>query len=271
MDNFLNVDQCPEKCRHKVVNNHFGNNNLCKAYLFMSLVFLTSSVLFSASVIDHYCCAHCAPCPPGLCCDLCNLTYISFTPVANAYQKPPQCAPKFNPKLYMMSGEETCLHSGFVKICGQLAAETLSQSSFLAPQALMSRKLLDCISNLAHAWKFSTLDSLHKQVSWAFLDSHRQNVVDLIHKFCPAPPSSLFTTAPLQPHAANSTNTSFGQPKAARLIKCSIFEGTDGHNSELNSDLCLVLLADLFLGCTPHAIAECAAKAMAVGQKNRVL
>jgi superfamily II DNA/RNA helicase len=36
MDNFLNADRRPEKCRRKVVNNHFGNNDLCKSFLHLS-------------------------------------------------------------------------------------------------------------------------------------------------------------------------------------------------------------------------------------------
>lgn len=125
-----------------------------------------------------------------------------------------------------MSDEEIHLHSGLVELHIQLAAETLSQGSFVAPQALLSKMLLDHIIDLAYNRKVSTLNSLHNQISWAFLDSHGQKIIDLICRFCPPSPSSLFTTAPLQPHAANSVaNTSSGShqpPKPTRPIKGSV-------------------------------------------------
>jgi hypothetical protein len=32
MDNFINAERRPEKCRRKVINNHFGNNDLRKSF-----------------------------------------------------------------------------------------------------------------------------------------------------------------------------------------------------------------------------------------------
>lgn len=161
---------------------------------------------------------------------------MSFTPAADAYQKPPRRAPKCNPKPYTASDEEMHLRSGLVELRDQLAVETLSRGSFIAPQALLSKKLLDRIVDLAHNRKVSTLDSLRDQISWAFLESHGQKVVDLIRKFCPPSPS-LFTTVPLQPRVANSlasTSSGFHQlPRTTRSIKCGICEGTDGHNSDV--------------------------------------
>lgn len=50
MDNFLNADRRPEKCRRKVVNNHFGNNDLRKSFFaFTILNVLTIIVPFSPS------------------------------------------------------------------------------------------------------------------------------------------------------------------------------------------------------------------------------
>jgi hypothetical protein len=138
-----------------------------------------------------------------------------------------------------MGDNEICLRNALIELRMNLAKETLSQGSFLAPQILLLTKLLDRIVDLAHHHKILNFNSLHDQISWAFLDSHGSKIVDLVHKFFPPPLASLspFTTAPLQPLARtnNSDQSASGShpPKTAtRPIKCGVC-GRDGHNREL--------------------------------------
>jgi hypothetical protein len=135
-----------------------------------------------------------------------------------------------------MGDNENRLRNALIELRTKLADETLSQGSFLAPQILLSTKLLDRIVDLAHHHKVLNVNSLRDQISWAFLDSHGSKIVDLVHKFFPLPSSSPFTTAPLQPHANTSNQSASGShpPKTAtRPIKCGVCGG-DGHNRELH-------------------------------------
>ena len=136
-----------------------------------------------------------------------------------------------------MGDNENRLRNALIELRTKLADETLSQGSFLAPQILLSTKLLDRIVDLAHHHKILHLNSLRDQISWAFMDSHGSMIVDLVHKFFPPPSSSLFTTVPLQPRAntslADQTMSGSHPPKAStRPIKCGACGG-DGHNRKL--------------------------------------
>lgn len=98
-----------------------------------------------------------------------------------------------------MSSREQDLCSALLEMHRALASETFLQGGFLGPQAIMSTALLDRIVSLAHYHKIISLETLRKQVSWVFLDSHGPKILGLIQQFCPPlMTSSLFTTAPLQ-------------------------------------------------------------------------
>lgn len=141
-----------------------------------------------------------------------------------------------------MGDNENHLCNALIEFCTKLADETLSHESFLAPQILLSTKLLDCIIDLAHHHKILNFNSLRDQISWAFLDSHGSKIVDLVHKFFPPPSSSPFTTAPLQPRTNTSDQSTSGSHPSSPLaktatpswlIKCRVC-GEDGHNHELH-------------------------------------
>ena len=233
MDNFINAERQLEKGHRKVIKNHFGNNDLCKLF---SLPVIHHSHHHSAPVINWFCCNHCAPCQSNVCCDLCDPTHISFPLALNPFQKPAQRAMKFNPKLYIMGDNENHLCNALIKLRIKLADKTLSQRSFLAPQILLSMKLLDRIVDLAHHHKILNFNSLCDQISQAFLDSHGSKIVDLVHKFFPPPSLSLFTNTPLQPYA-NTSNQSMSLTRppntATWPIKCRVCGG-DGYNRELH-------------------------------------
>lgn len=132
-----------------------------------------------------------------------------------------------------MGDNENRLREALIGLRSQLAEEMLSQGSFLAPQIVLSKTLLNRIVDLAHHRKITNMISLRDQISWAFLDSHGSKVVDLVHRFFPPPSSSPFTNTPLQLRASDTLNQSASgsrQPKTnTRPIKCGVC-GRDGHN-----------------------------------------
>jgi hypothetical protein len=60
MDDFINVGQCEEKCHHKIVNIHFGNNDLRKllSHLINCIHILISTI---SPIISQHCCPCCTP------------------------------------------------------------------------------------------------------------------------------------------------------------------------------------------------------------------
>ena len=237
MDNFLNADRCPEKCRRKVVNSHFGNNDLCKSFSAFILKCSHHHGSFLVPVVYRYCCPRCAPCEPEFCCDLCHPSHIQFPPATDAYQKPRDVHQNSNrshsPWVTMGCG----LQGALIEFRKQLAVERLGRASFLSPQSLLSKTLLDRIVVLAHDHKISTLDSLREQISWGFIDSHGPQIVELVNKHCPLVLSSPFTTAPLQPRSTAMANSSVANSPASGSRprakgRCGACGAMDGHNSE---------------------------------------
>ena len=136
-----------------------------------------------------------------------------------------------------MSANELRLQGALIELRKQLAAERLGKGSFLSPQSLLSKTLLDRIVALAHDHKISTLDSLREQISWGFIDSHGPQIVELVNKHCLLVLISPFTMAPLQPSSTATANSSVANSSASgsRLRakgKCGACGATDGHNSE---------------------------------------
>lgn len=132
-----------------------------------------------------------------------------------------------------MGDAEQDLRVALVAFRRELASEKLTTNSFLAPQALMSTKLLDRIVDLAHHHHIPTLDALREQITWAFLDSHGSKILQLAHQFCPLPLSSPFTTTPLASCTSGSgnVNISVTTSKPTKQNKCGHCSGL-GHNSE---------------------------------------
>ena len=98
-----------------------------------------------------------------------------------------------------MNTQQQTLCSRLVDLCSSFSDEVLPKGGFVAPQAVMSTKLLDHIVGLAHKQKLRSLEALRQQIlGWAFLDSHGLRIFELIQQFCPPPLSSPFTTVPLQ-------------------------------------------------------------------------
>jgi hypothetical protein len=136
-----------------------------------------------------------------------------------------------------MSDNELHLQSALVEFRNKLAAERLGSASFLSPQALLSKTLLNRIVALAHDRKILTLDSLRDQISWGFIDSHGPQIIELVNKHCPSISSSPFTTTPLQPRISTTANSSVTVPSTSgsRLRtkgRCGVCGATDGHNSK---------------------------------------
>jgi hypothetical protein len=135
-----------------------------------------------------------------------------------------------------MGANKLRLQSALIELHKQLAVERLGRGSFLSPQSLLLKTLLDRIVALAHDHKISTLNSLRKQISWGFINSHGPQIVELVNKHCPPVLTSPFTMAPLQPHSTATASSSVANSLAGSHLrakgKCGACGATDGHNSE---------------------------------------
>jgi hypothetical protein len=132
MDDFINAKQCKEKCHHKIMNIHFGNNDLCKSlsHLINCIHILTSSI---APIISQHCCACCTPRLPTVCCDICHPTHFWLPPNLNMYEKPLRCTQTHNPKPYTMGAQEQGLRSALVDMHTQLTKEYLPKECTHTP------------------------------------------------------------------------------------------------------------------------------------------
>lgn len=112
MDDFINAGQCEEKCRRRIVNIHFGNNDLRKlSYLINCIHILTSTI---APIVSQHCCPRCTPRLPTVCCDICHPTHFWLPPDLDMYEKPPRHTQTHNPKPYTMGAQEQGLRSALV-------------------------------------------------------------------------------------------------------------------------------------------------------------
>ncbi|KAF9011587.1 P-loop containing nucleoside triphosphate hydrolase protein [Hymenopellis radicata] len=197
MDDFINAENRPAKCRRRVGQIHFGNINL--------------------EPISGPCCARCDPRPVVHCCDLCEPDYWPNPPIP-ALLKVPTKKRMANPKPYTRGPKEKALRDELDAKRKAWAREKLPEGSLLGPHAVMATSILERIVDLAHYSKLKSLPDFGVQVPWAYTDEYGPTIISIIqrHAFPPLKKTPASRPAPL-PAASPFTTTPMGNRRALVL------------------------------------------------------
>ncbi|PBK79409.1 P-loop containing nucleoside triphosphate hydrolase protein [Armillaria gallica] len=132
MDDFINAENCPEKCQRKVACIYFGNMGLAPAH----------------------------------CCNMCESEYWPIC-VMDAYKKP-RIPLHYNSKDYERGLVEDQLRDTWVMLQHNFFKEKIPGHLLLLPHALWPTPLLEHIINLVHYGQLATVEDVNKQLEWAY-------------------------------------------------------------------------------------------------------